>query len=107
MFANDRAQLTGGSRIDYTGTDNILESIVSVLNAGSSSMKINGGSITSSGSPGTNGIGSTNKLTIGADDAGGTLLNGNVYEVIVVAAAKNSTEQNAIVANQRTIGTGW
>jgi hypothetical protein len=108
VFANDRAQQTGGSRIDYTGVDNTPESIVSVINGASSSMKINGGSITSSGTPGSNGIANTNKLTIGSGtDAGGALLNANVYEIIVMSGAKNSTEQGAIVTNQRTIGTGW
>lgn len=108
LFGNNRAQKAGGSRIDYTGTDSTLESIISVINGGSSSMKINGGSITSSGSPGTNGIANTNKLTIGAgSDVGGDLLTGNVYEVIVVAGAVGSTDQASMVTNQRTIGTGW
>jgi len=64
VFGNGRSQQAGGSRIDYTGTDNSLESIVSVINGASSSMKINGGSITSNGDPGSNGIANTNKLTI-------------------------------------------
>jgi hypothetical protein len=39
-FGNNRSQQAGGSPIDYTGTDNTWESIQSVMNGASSSMRI-------------------------------------------------------------------
>jgi hypothetical protein len=106
VFANNRYQADGGSRIDYTGTDNIFESIHSVNNGASSSMSING-TITSAGDPGSNGILGGNKLTIGGIDSGAALLNGYVFEVLVKAGAISTTNQASLTTNQRAIGTGF
>jgi hypothetical protein len=106
VFANDRYQADGGSRIDYTGTDNIFEAIHSVNNGSSSSMSING-TITSAGDPGSNGILGANKLTIGAIDSGGAPFSGYVFEVLVKAGAVSTTNQALLTTNQRAIGTGF
>ena len=79
VFSNGRSQQTGGSRIDYSGTDNTWESIQSVINGASSSMRINNTSA-SNGDPGSNSIANTNKLTIGGTDSGSALMDGYIFE---------------------------
>lgn len=95
-----------GVRQDYTSVaDNSWASLQSVANGASSSMSVNGTITTAPGSPGTNGIGSTNKLTLCAGtDTGSAPLNGYVSEVIVIAGAVSTANQALMTANQRAYG---
>lgn len=104
------SQAFGGTDAGYTGVaDNTFASLISVANGASSSMSVNG-TITAASpvNPGTNGIGSTNKLTmLAGQDNSGVALNGMVFEIIAKAGAASSTNQGLLTTNQRAIGTGF
>jgi len=76
---------------------------------GSSSMSVNGTITQTPGNVGFNGIGTTNKLTMGGNDAGGGQLIGYVYEVLIKAGKKDATEQAALcippIANSPSTGS--
>lgn len=92
-----------GSRIDYTGTDNIFESIINVYNGGSSSMRINNSSA-SNGDPGSN-TPSTGWSICQASQA--AFMHGDWFETIIKAGAVSAGDQTGLNNNQHTIGTGW
>lgn len=106
IAAADVSQYFGTGRIDYTGVaDNSWASLQSVANGASSSMSVNGTVTVAGSTPGSAGIGSTNKLTIGAGtDAGASVLNGYVFEVIVIPNAVSTTNQGLQTVNQRSYG---
>jgi hypothetical protein len=77
-------------------------------NGASSTMSVNATRTTVDGGVGPNGIGSTNKFSIGCTDSnGGALTNGYIYEVIIKAGAVSPANQDLLTANQRGIGTGF
>jgi hypothetical protein len=87
---------------------NAFGSFISHANNASSTLCINGAAPTTvSGGVGTNGIGTTNKLTIGGTDSGGALFNGYIYEILVKSGVRSAAEQTAMSVNQHTIGSGW
>ena len=86
----------------------MYQSIVSVAQAATSSICINGAApVTAPNNPGSNGIGTTNKLTMGAFDSGAAAYAGYIYEIIVKAGAVSAANQTALSTNQHAIGTGW
>ena len=108
-LANDIGHYFGIYTQSYTSVaDNTFGSIISVATTPTPSMSVNG-TITPSpgGSVGTNGIGTTNKLTMGGTDGGGALVNGYIYEIIIKAGAVSPANQANLTSNQRSIGTGF
>lgn len=74
----------------------------------SSTMCFNGTITTVSGGVGPNGIGSTNRLSMGGNDSGGGgLLNGYIYEVMIKAGQVSPANQALLNTNMHGIGTGW
>ena len=78
-------------------------------NGSGSTMMVDGASTTTGSAIGTAGFSTTNKLTIGANDAGGEILGVNccVYEVMIKDGAVASGNQSNLNANMHLIGTGW
>lgn len=93
-----------GSNIDYSGaTDNTWQSVQSIWNGGSSSMRIQNSS-SSGGSSGTNGIDAANTAAIGAIGFGAAYLTGSIYEIAVVGAAVSGTDQTSYYTNAQSAG---
>lgn len=92
-----------GSRIDYTGTDNVFESIISVYNGGSSSMRINN-SVSSNGDPGSNTPSTSWNI---CQSSAAAFADGDWFETIIKSGAVSSGDQTSMNTNQHTIGTGW
>ena len=87
--------------------DGTFASLISVAKTTPSTLSVNGTITSSAGNAGSNGIGTTNKLTMAATDSGGTLFNGSIFEVLVQSGAVSTTNQGLLTANQRAIGTGF
>ena len=107
--ANVVGQTFGISTAHYTNVaDNNFAALVSVANGNTlSSMAVNGTVTPTADGVGPNGIGTTNKLTIGSVDFGAAAFVGYFYEVIVKAGAVSPANQAALSVNQHAIGTGW
>ena len=88
---------------------NNVGSYISVADNAASTMSVNGAITPAAGGVGTNGIGTTNKFTIGAatDSAGQALNTGYIYEVVIKAGHVLAADQTNLTANQRSIGTGF
>jgi hypothetical protein len=87
---------------------NTLSSVVSVANGASCTMWLNGAVMSpTTRNHGTNGIGTTNKLTIGGTDSGQGLWIGSFYEFIIKSGVVSDADKTALSTNQHAIGTGW
>ena len=87
---------------------NVVGSYITVADAAASSMSVNGTITVAAGNVGTNGIGTTNRLTMGGTDGVGGMINtGYIYEVIIKGGHVSTTNQGLLTANQRAIGTGF
>lgn len=102
LTGNLRSQETGG-RTDYTGVDNTWESIQSIINGASSSMRLNNTSA-SNGDPGSNGFSSSDKMTMGATAIGSSYVTAQIFEITVKAGAVSGTNQTDIYNNVHSAG---
>jgi hypothetical protein len=87
--------------------NNLFAALASICANAAGGIAVNGTIQPATGNVGPNGIGTTNKLTIGGTDGGGQLFTGHLYEIFIKAGAKNATECAALSVNQRAIGTGF
>jgi len=106
--ATTLAQYFGSGPFNYTGFAlNTFFSLISVANGATSSMTLNGVVPPATRNVGANGIGNTNKLTIGGTDIGQALWSGPFYELIIKSGAVSDTDKTALSVNQHAIGSGW
>jgi hypothetical protein len=102
-------QYFGAGPFQYTTfATNTLSSVVSVANGATCTMWLNGTVMSpTTRNHGTNGIGTTNKLTIGGTDSGNSLWAGHLYEFIIKSGVVSDADKTALSTNQHAIGTGW
>jgi hypothetical protein len=88
--------------------DNTFGTLVSVCANSAGGVYVNGGTMqAATGNVGPNGIGTTNKLTMGGTDDGGQLINGYIYEILIKGGSISAGNVGLLNTNQHTIGTGW
>jgi hypothetical protein len=87
--------------------DNTFGALVSVCANSAGGIYVNGVNAPATGGVGANGIGTTNKLTVGATDDGGGALNGYIYEILIKGGSISATNIGLLNTNMHTIGTGW
>jgi hypothetical protein len=87
--------------------DNTFGSLISVCANSAGGIYINGVNAPATGNVGPNGIGSTNKLTMGATDDGGSAFTGYIYEIMIKGGSISATNIGLLNTNHHQIGSGW
>jgi hypothetical protein len=87
--------------------DNTFGSIISVCANSAGGIYVNGVNAPATGNVGPNGIGTTNKLTMGATADGGGPFTGYIYEIMIKGGSISATNIGLLNTNHHAIGSGW
>jgi hypothetical protein len=106
IYAGSGVQIgTGVADTQFGSIQCVYNGASSSTNAANAGTNPTGTPTTTPGSPGTGGITTGNKHTVGGlTDVGNALMNGHIFEVMIIPSAVSPANQASQVSNQRTYG---